>query len=118
MLRRAAQQSLDSSDQLRKGERLDQIIVGASLQTVDPVFHFTQRGQHQDRGLFLGTQGSQQGKSVHARQHGVQDDGGVIKLQTHVKSGYSVMGKVDNEACRTQSFLQILGKLLLIFDNQ
>ncbi|MPN33390.1 hypothetical protein SDC9_180877 [bioreactor metagenome] len=73
--RRAAEQSLNPRDQFGKGEGLDQVIVGAGLQAVDPVFHLAQRGEHQDRCLLPGPQGCQQGESVHARQHGVEDDG-------------------------------------------
>ena len=46
------------------------------------------------------------------------DDGRVIELQAHVESRYAVVGKVNDKACGTQSFLQVLGELLLIFDNQ
>lgn len=42
----------------------------------------------------------------------------VIELQAHVESRYAVVGKVNDKACGTQSFLQVLGELLLIFDNQ
>jgi len=35
-----------------------------------------------------------------------------------VESSHTVVSKVNNEAGRTQSLLQVLGKLLFIFDDQ
>ena len=49
--RRPPKQRADSRDQLLVRERLDEIVVGAGLETGDAVAHRVPRGQHQHRQL-------------------------------------------------------------------
>ena len=46
----AAQQRPDPRQQLAERERLDEVVVGAGVQPVDPVADGVAGGQHQDRG--------------------------------------------------------------------
>ena len=47
---RAAQQRAQTRLELAQRERLDQVVVGADVESLDPVVDRVARGQHQDRG--------------------------------------------------------------------
>lgn len=45
---------MQSGEELLEAERLDEVVVGADLQALDPVLDLVARGQHQDRDVIAG----------------------------------------------------------------
>src|SRR6202167_2400749 len=89
-----AEERFDSRSELANVERLDQIIVAAGLQSVDPIVDRRQRADHQGgRGVAFCAQRLNNGKTIAALQHAVDDQ--------HRRS----------KARRTQPFVHRLEKL-------
>ena len=69
-----ADMGADACQQLARTEGLNQIVVGAGLQSFDPRF-FTRPGGKQDHrrgmGAGVGTQGLQQAETIQVRHHDV-----------------------------------------------
>ena len=71
---RPAQQRLDPGDDFAHGERLDQIVVGAGVETRDAMLHGVTRRQHEDgNGVAPGAHVLQQGRA--RRRRAVRDRG-------------------------------------------
>lgn len=99
-----AQQSLDTGEKFRKGERLHKIIVATAAQPVDPILDISHRTQEQDRRLL--TRASQcldHGQAVKTRKHAV-DDRKVIRLADGLKQPIAaVLSNIDEEAGLAQA---------------
>ena len=67
------QQRAQSGQQLRQGERLDQVVVGAGIEPLDPVVDGVARGEHQDRRVVTG--------AAHAAAHGEPVDVGQPEVE-------------------------------------
>src|SRR5699024_300719 len=63
-LGRAAEDRLNAQDQFARLEGFGQVIVGTTLETLDPVIHLIHRGQEQDRYLTLLTEPARELKPV------------------------------------------------------
>jgi hypothetical protein len=75
---RAADERLDPRQQLREGERLDQVVVRARLQAPDTVVHLALGRQEDDgRSDAAAARTLHEGQAVAVGQHDV-DDGGVV----------------------------------------
>ncbi|CAB3787798.1 hypothetical protein LMG27177_02293 [Paraburkholderia fynbosensis] len=72
----AAQHRADPREQLTRGKRLGQIVVGAHFQTEDPIGFLVAGGEHQHGhgAEFAGAQFTAQHETVRARQHQVEHD--------------------------------------------
>ena len=74
-LTRPSQQRTATGDQFPEPEGLDQIVIGANLQTENPIGFAVSRADHEDWGRVVGaTQFSAKIKAPHAWEHQVQDD--------------------------------------------
>ena len=115
----AADQCAHAREQLRERERLDEIIIGAQLEPLHPVFDLVARREEQHRGLFaLAAQLAQHLPAVGARQHHVQYDDGVLAGEREMPPIESVAGDIDHEAVLRQPLAQVIAGLDLVFHNQ
>ena len=69
----APHDAANSRLQLLRAERFHHVVVGAKLQTRDPVCHIAEGGQQDDRDLRLGTNALGHGKTVELRHHHVEN---------------------------------------------
>ena len=70
-----AQHRGQAGRQLARLKRLGQVVVGPHLQAHHPVGQLASCGQHQHRGAVLAADLAQHFKTVHLRQHHIQDHG-------------------------------------------
>src|SRR6185436_9812101 len=74
--RASPQQCLDTREQLHHLERLDEVVVGAELQSDDTIDNLPARGQHQDRRLDSAlAKCAAHIEATAAWQHDVEQDG-------------------------------------------
>ena len=67
-------QGIHPRGKLRERERLDEIIVGSSLETANPVLYAAKRGQQENRQFDVrGRAPAERRQAVHTRQHSVDD---------------------------------------------
>src|SRR6185369_321256 len=72
--RLAPSERVDPGGKLRKGEGLDEIVVGAGFEAVDPVLDSAEGRQQQNRGVDIGgADAADNAEPVRLRQHSVED---------------------------------------------
>lgn len=72
--RLAASKRIDPCRELRKRERLDEIIVGARLEAGHSILDPSERGEHQYRDVDTGNPGAAKDRDpVEPRQHAIED---------------------------------------------
>ena len=117
--RAAPQQRLEPRQQLAEGEGLDEIVVAAGAQALDPVVDAAERGEDQGRRADLGgAQRAQHRQPVHPRQHAVEDDRVVAARARQEQPLAAVAGMVDDVAALAEPLDQIGGGLAIVFDDQ
>jgi hypothetical protein len=101
-------------------ERLDQVIVGARIETGQFVVERIARGQHQHRRLFaaLGAQLAADFQPVHAGQVEVEHDGVEIVDDRQVQAGDSVGGIVHGVAAVLEIVTEVGGDIAVVFDDE
>ena len=115
----AAQQRLQTGEQLAEGEGLDQVIVAAGAQTLDAVIDAAERAEDQRRGADFGrAQRAQNRQTVHARQHAVENDGVVVPGTREKQSFAPVIRTVDRVAALVQTLGQVSGGFAIVFDDE
>ena len=93
------EEGIDAGQQLARVERLRQVIVGAGVQALDPVFQLALGGQHQDRRrAALGPDLAGEVVTVELRHHDVQDQQVVDACLGIIFSSLAVIGDLDGEA--------------------
>ena len=117
--RAAPQQRLEPREQLAEGKGLDQIVVAAGAQALDPVVDAAQRTEDQRRRADLGgAQRAEHRQPVHARQHAVEDDRVVTARGGEEQALASVARLVDRIAALAQTLDQIGGGFAIVFDDE
>ena len=117
--RAAPGQGPDPRDQFGERERLAQVVVGAQVEAVHPVFYIGGRGQHEDAGCRRpGNQVSGHRVAVHPRQPAVEHDDVVAGERGYLHRGRAVVGHVHGHALVAQAFRYAVGEHLLILHNQ
>ena len=114
----APRQRVQPRHQLQERERLDQIVVGAVLQAADPVLDAVACGQHDHRCLLDAAQCPDDGETVDAGQHGIEDDDVVVVGERQVLAVDAVVGDVDGAALLGQALVQVLRRLRLVLDDE
>jgi len=114
----ASQQDKEACHQLGECKRLDQVVVRSALQAPNPVFDLRPGRQHQDRRLLGLPQGRQHGKTVDARQHGVENDDVVGLFDRQMKPVDAVVHHVDHKTLFGQALLEIAGQFDFVFDQE
>ena len=114
----APQQAANACQQFGKFERLEQVVVGAQVQALDPIREPAVGGQHHDAGRGLRPQALQHAPAVELRQVDVEDDQVVGVLAGQVQAVNAGGGAVDDVAVLAQALLQVLGSTDFVFDDQ
>jgi hypothetical protein len=98
---RSGQQGLDARDELERMERLDDVVIGAGAEALDPLFDVGLGGEHDDRhapdpafGLADPLGG---GVSVQLRHRHVHEDEVGLHAGRHLHPGLAVRGDVHLE---------------------
>ena len=112
------QERFDARRQFADVERLDQVVVAAGLQPIDPLVDRRERADHQGRrGVAFGAQRFDDRKPILAVQHAIDDQnrGARARRPQPVVDG---LRKLHLMAARLQFEANLLGKLALIFHDQ
>ena len=116
---RAGQHGLDTGDQLPRGERLDDIVIGTALQPGQLVVFLTAGGQHDHGGHDLaGAHLPQAGHAVHKRHHNVQNYQINAALAQHAQRGGAVAGLLTGKARILQMLADEVPDARLIIHDQ
>ena len=115
----AAQDRADAQGELARAERLDDVVVGADLETGDPVLLLAARGEHDDGQVgALGPQPSADLEAVDAGQHEVEDDE-VGRRGRRDREGGQAVGRVRGlEPVATQVAEDDLGHGEVVVDDE
>jgi hypothetical protein len=90
-----------------------------AIQARDPVLDFAACGDDEHGDIVpLCAQGPEDGKSVGARQHDIQQYGVIGIVLGKIKPLFAVMGDVHGEVVFFKAFFEETGELLLVFDYQ
>ena len=104
--RPAPQQGADPCQQLAALEGLDEVVVGAAVEAVDPVLGLGPRGQHQDRHVAVGAQAAADLDPVEAGQAEIEHDqvgdeaGGDVERVDAVGRGAHLVALVAQRAAQ------------------
>ena len=117
--RAAPKKHADAREQLHKGERLDQIIVGPEFQTLHAIIDTAPSAQNQNRRACLSVANSfEHLQTVHIRQHHVENDQVVIRRVHHVEGRLPVVRSVDSITGALESTFQKVSNSLFIFYDE
>ena len=116
--RAPAQQGPDPGQQLAALEGLDQVVVGAAVEAVDPVLGLGPRGQHQDRHVALGPQAAADLDPVEPGQPEVEDDEVGHEVAGDVERLDAVAGGAHLVALVAQRAPQDVGDLGVVLDDE
>jgi hypothetical protein len=116
-LRAPARERAHARDELRKHERLAQIIVRAQVQAIDPVLDLHRSGEHEDPRPAAGK------RSTHLapgndRQVTVEHDHVICGLRGGLHCGGAVVHGVDRQPGLTESLRDPTRKGRMILDHQ
>ena len=117
--RRPAGERPQPREQLAEGERLDEVVVGARVETLDPVLDRVARGQHQHRRPdAAGAQLAAGGEAVDPRQHHVEDDRVVGRRAGHPERLLAGRGEIGRMALLAEAAHEQAAELRLVLDDQ
>ena len=120
---RAAQQRAHPRGQLRHGEGLHHVVVGAEVEAAHAILHRVARGEHQDRrrpGLVRrrGAQPPQHLEAVHLRQPDVEDHEVELLLRRGRHRVLAARRHVDRVALGLEDALQPGGQGRVVLHDQ
>jgi hypothetical protein len=91
----ASSERTKARQQLREGERLDEVVVCAGIEPGDPVLDGVARGQHQDGYPYPARAQAAAGlEAAHPRQHHVEHDHVVVMRSRHPEGVLPAAGDV------------------------
>lgn len=109
----------DAGQQLVKGEGLDEIVVGAEVQTLDPVAHGVARGEEEHgRGVAPLAELPHGREAVHARHHDVEDGGVVVGALEVIERLAPVVAGVRGVAPGGQPFADYPVQVPFVLDDK
>ena len=113
-------QSAHARFELADLERLDQIVVGASVESDELVLERVARGQHQHRRRFLAVDAQLAAdiQAIHARQHEVEHDDIVAVGHGQMQSGHAVRGVIDAVAAAFEELADHFGNPAVVLDQK
>ena len=115
----APPEGADARDQLGKGERLAEVVIGAQFQPVDPVLDVGGRGEHQDAaGRAVAHQPAANPVAVHGRQVAVEHNHVVVGAGRALQGGRAVVDHVDGETRVAQALADPVGQRDVILHDQ
>ena len=117
--RRAPQERAGAGEQLREGEGLGEVVVGAGVQAGHLVVDLVAGGEQQDRGgRPRGAHAAQHLEAVHAGQHDVQDDGVELGVQGALQPSPAVGLHRHHEAGFAQALTDEAGDAAFVFHDE
>ena len=119
-VRRPSEQRAKSCKQLRKRERLREVVVGSRIEPGDAVVDLCTRGQHQHRnGIPTGTKSSAHLETVDSWHEDVEDDGVSLRGATETfERRLAVSGELDLVPLEVEGTLQRLADSAFVIDDQ
>src|SRR6185312_4406724 len=115
----APQQRAHAGEQFREGEGLDQVVVRAEIEPLDPVGDRIAHGQEKHRRLAAGAAISCQDRpAVALRQHDVQDEDGIADAERQLQRLFAVACDIDDETLIGEAGAQEGGGLRVVFRKQ
>ena len=113
-----AQERFDARRQFADVERLDQVVVAAGLQPIDPLVDRRECADHQGRrGVAFGAQRLDDREAILAMQHPIDDQNRGARARRPQRLVHGLR-KQYRMAARLQFEANLLGKVALIFDHQ
>ena len=114
-----AQQRAQPGQQLLQGERLGEVVVGAGVETLDPVADGVAGGEHQDRHVVAG-RAQRPGRldAVEPRHHHVHHDDVGVLAPTRDQGLGAVGGQRDLVAVELQRPAQRVAHGLVVVDDE
>src|SRR5437588_9777363 len=101
----STKQGTDSGQQLRKSERLHQIIIGPELKSFDAIAHAVTSGQKENGSVdAFASEFFDERPSILLRQHHIDDKYIVARSARQGCSAFSIIGDVDKEPCFPEAF--------------
>ena len=116
--RAAAQQRAQARQQLLALERLDEVVVGAGVETLDARLDGVAGGEYQDRHVVALAQRLGDLDAVELRQAEVEDHQIGQEGVRLVERGHAVAGDADVVALHAQRALQDLGDRVVVLDDE
>ncbi len=117
--RAAPQQGPEPGEQLLALERLDEVVVGARVESLDARLDRVARGQHEDRHVvLLAAQLLGDVEAVHPRQAKVEDHEIGQEPVRLVERHEPVLGDADLVALHPQRALEHLGDRVVVLDDE
>ena len=120
MIRPAApQERADAREELREGERLHEVIVGAAVEAADPIVDRVPGGEDEDGGLQPAlAQCRQDLDAIAMGKHEIEHDA-IERLVVDEKEAFLARGReADVVMLGFEAFTQGLRHLLFVFDDQ
>ena len=116
----AAGQRVQAHVHFLQRERLDQVVVGAGIETGQLVVQRVARGQHQHRGLLarLVAQLAANLQAVHAGQVEIEHDGVEVVDHGQVQAGHAIRSEIHGMAAFFQVVAKVGGDVGVVFDHQ
>ena len=115
----ASQQRFDPGFQFGQFERLGEVVVGAKIEAMHPIFHIAARRQHQHRQIFPASpQPRQHLKSAHARQADIEDRHGVFLTAQCQIGSHAIVQHIHGQTGALERLGDAFGQLQMVFDEQ
>src|SRR5262249_55302417 len=114
-----AGERVDTGQEFRNGERLDQIIVTACTQTTHPIIDLAERTDDQggrDDPVF--PQSPNDGKPVDVREHAIDRHHGIFGGVPPAQTLAAVDGKINVIAACRKSIRELVGRLTVVLDDE
>lgn len=114
----AAQNGPQAREQFAGIEWFGQIVVGADLETNDPVDILSSRSQHKDRDARGSPNLPQRFELFQIRKHDIEDDQGESPRQCRLDSFQAVLHRLDCKTSRSQILAQQTTEIGIVINNQ
>ena len=114
----AAQHGLDAGGDFLGVKGLDDVVVGAQLQTQHLIVGLALGCQHDNGGVVLGADLAADFPSVHYRHHNVQQDQVGMQFVKVGQGCFAVMGHRDRVALLDQVKTQQFADIFIVIDNE
>ena len=119
LTRRSPDERLQPRQQLRKRERLRQVVVATRLQTLDAIINRAASAQNEHRGMDAArTDPIDQGQPVETWQHHVDDRGVVAPVERKLDALFAVGRDIDDITGFGQPLAHEVGNGRVVFDHE